>query len=194
MAKTRRKATRGRPSKIDQLPDVVKNLLNALLRDKRYSQREVLAEVNKQITELGLPDELIISRTGLNRHASRLAKVGKKMQEVQATADAWVAKLGEKPQGDIGRILIQMTQTMAFEAAGEMAEDDEPASVGLLKDLALTVQRLEKTRTDSIKNEKEIRKAVAEDAAAALKKLGKEQGTLDTKTLDEAVKAVYGVA
>lgn len=88
------KHTRGRGSKIEQLPDDVKGFLNAMLRDKQYSQQEILAEVNKQIEGLGLPEDEQISKSGLNRYASKMAKIGKRMQQTQATAEAWVAKLG----------------------------------------------------------------------------------------------------
>jgi hypothetical protein len=188
------KPTRGRGSKIEQLPDDVKGLLNALLRDKQYSQQEILAEVNKQIGELGLPEDEQISKSGLNRYASKMAKIGKRMQETHATAEAWVAKLGEKPSGDIGKLLINMTQTMAFDIAeAAMSNEEEPASLGMIKELALTVQRLEKTRTDSIKNEKEIRKAFAEEAAEKAGSVAKAAGL--TKQAVQTIKnEILGIA
>lgn len=187
------KHTRGRGSKIEQLPEEVKGFLNAMLRDKQYSQQEILAEVNAQLDELGLPEEEQISKSGLNRYASKMAKIGKRMQETHATAEAWVAKLGEKPTGDIGKLLINMTQTMAFELAESAMGEEEPASLGMIKELALTVQRLEKTRTDSIKNEKEIRKAFAEEAADKAGSIAKAAGL--TKSAVQTIKnEILGIA
>ena len=187
------KHTRGRGSKIEQLPEEVKGFLNAMLRDKQYSQQEILAEVNAQLDELGLPEEEQISKSGLNRYASKMAKIGKRMQETHATAEAWVAKLGEKPTGDIGKLLINMTQTMAFELAESAMGEEEPASLGMVKELALTVQRLEKTRTDSIKNEKEIRKAFAEEAADKAGSIAKAAGL--TKQAVQTIKnEILGIA
>lgn len=187
------KHTRGRGSKIEQLPEEVKGFLNAMLRDKQYSQQEILAEVNAQLDELGLPEEEQISKSGLNRYASKMAKIGKRMQETHATAEAWVAKLGEKPTGDIGKLLINMTQTMAFELAESAMGEEEPASLGMVKELALTVQRLEKTRTDSIKNEKEIRKAFAEEAADKAGSIAKAAGL--TKSAVQTIKnEILGIA
>ena len=123
-----------------------------------------------------------------------MAQQGKKIQETQAVADAWVAKMGEKPTGDIGKLLIQMTQTMAFDLAITATEDDdEPASLGMLKDLALTIQRLEKTRMDSIKNEKEIRKAFAEQAANAAEKAAKKAG-LTAQAVQTIKNEILGIA
>ncbi|WP_028294276.1 DUF3486 family protein [Oceanobacter kriegii] len=170
------KTTRGRPSKIDQLPDQVRAFLDAALRDPANSQDDILAEVNRQLTDIGVDESDQISRSGLNRYATKMAKIGKKMQERQATANAWVAKLGEKPTGDIGKLLIQMTQTMAFDVAEAALDEEDPASLGLIKELALTVQRLEKASMDSLKREKEIRKAFAEEAASAAEKVATAAG------------------
>ncbi|MAK90450.1 MAG: hypothetical protein CMI13_04330 [Oleibacter sp.] len=190
----KRKVTRGRGSKIETLPGDVKAFLDSMLRDKEYTQQQILDEVNSQIEQLGLPDDEKISRSGLNRYASFMAQQGKKIQETQAVADAWVAKMGEKPTGDIGKLLIQMTQTMAFDLAITATEDDdEPASLGMLKDLALTIQRLEKTRMDSIKNEKEIRKAFAEQAANAAEKAAKKAG-LTAQAVQTIKNEILGIA
>lgn len=169
--------TRRRGSKIDQLPEQVKSFLDSALRSGRYEQQEILDEVNKQIEALGLPEDEKISKSGLSRHAVKMDKVGKKMREVNAVADAWVSRLGDKPTGQVGNLLIQMTRTMAFDVAlGAQENEDEPPSLGMLKDLALTVQRLEKASMDSLKREKEIRKAFAEEAVAAAEEIAREAG------------------
>ncbi len=197
MGNIKGKATRGRGSKIEQLPDEVKSFLDAMLRDKQYTQQEILNEVNKQIEQQGLPADEKISRSGLNRYASKMAEVGKRMQQTQATAAAWVAKLGDKPTGDIGKLLIQMTQTMAFDLALSAQEnedgEEEPATLGMLKDLALTIQRLEKTRMDSIKNEKEIRKAFAEEAAQKAESVAKQAG-LTAQAVQTIKNEILGIA
>ena len=170
-----KKVTRGRGSKIEQLPDEVKGFLDAMLRDREYSQQEILAEVNKQLEALGLEDEKI-SRSGLNRYSTKLAKIGQKMHERQQMANALTSKLGEVPQGDIGKLLINITQSLAFDILSDAAENDEPASLGMLKDLSLLVRRLESANMDSIKREKEIRKAVAEEAANTAEAVAKQAG------------------
>lgn len=169
------KTTRGRGSKIEQLPDAVKSLLNAMLRDQQYTQQDILDEVNTQLEAMGADDEKI-SRSGLNRYATRMAKIGKKMQERQAAANALTSKLGEVPQGDIGKLLINITQSLAFDILSDAAEGDDPASLGMLKDLSLLIRRLESANMDSLKREKEIRKAFAEEAANAAEEVAKGAG------------------
>lgn len=193
------KPTRGRGSKIEQLPDEVKAFLNAMLRDRQYSQQEILDEVNRQIDELGLPDSEKLSRSGLNRYATRMEAIGKKMRETNAVADAWVQRLGDKPQGQVGNLLIQMTRSMAFDlalAAQDQTNEDgeeEPISLGMLKDLSLTIQRLEKASMDSLKREKEIRKAFAEEAANIAEKAVKAAG-LTAQAIATIKNEILGIA
>lgn len=191
-----KRETRGRPSKIEQLPDQVKAFLDSALRDNQYTQSEILDEVNTQLDQLG---EDKISRSGLNRYATRMEQIGKRMRETNAVADAWVSRLGDKPTGQVGNLLIQMTRSMAFDFALSAQEqenedgDQEPVSLGMLKDLALTVQRLEKASMDSLKREKEIRKAFAEEAATTAEQAAKAAG-LTPDTVKTIKNEILGIA
>lgn len=193
------KPTRGRGSKIEQLPDEVKAFLDAMLRDRQYSQQEILDEVNKQIEQLGLPADDKLSRSGLNRYATRMEAIGKRMRETNAVADAWVQRLGDKPTGQVGNLLIQMTRSMAFDlalAAQDQVNEDgeeEPVSLGMLKDLALTIQRLEKASMDSLNREKEIRKAFAEEAANKAESVAKQAG-LTAQAVQTIKNEILGIA
>jgi len=188
------KATRGRGSKVEQLPDEVKTFLDSLLRDRQFTQQEILDEVNKQIDALGLSEDEKLSRSGLNRYASKMEAIGKRMRETNAIADAWVNRLGDKPTGQVGNLLIQMTRSMAFDIALAAQEnEDEPASLGMLKELALTIQRLEKASMDSLKREKEIRKAFAEEAAAKAETVAKQAG-LTARAVQTIKNEILGIA
>lgn len=189
----KKKATRGRASKIERLPDDVKAFLDAMLRDREYSQQDILDEVNKQIAAQGLPEHDQISRSGLNRYATRMEQIGKRMRETNAIADAWVSKLGDAPTGQVGNLLIQMTRSMAFDLTLSLQEKDEPASVQMLRELALTIKRLESASMDSLKREKEIRKAFAEEAATKAETAAKQAGL--SKDAIATIKAdILGIA
>ena len=189
----KKKATRGRASKIERLPDDVKAFLDAMVRDREYSQQDILDEVNKQIADQGLPEHDQISRSGLNRYATRMEQIGKRMRETNAIADAWVSKLGDAPTGQVGNLLIQMTRSMAFDLTLSLQEKDEPASVQMLRELALTIKRLESASMDSLKREKEIRKAFAEEAATKAETAAKQAGL--SKDAIATIKAdILGIA
>lgn len=72
------KTTRGRPSKVDLLPQHIKDELNKLLRDKSMTQQDIRAAINELIDEHGLSDDMKLSRTGLNRYATRMEDVAQK--------------------------------------------------------------------------------------------------------------------
>ena len=62
------KNTRGRASKVDLLPPNIKTQLAMMLRDKQYSQAEILEEINDLIRDCGLPENMQLSKTGLSRN------------------------------------------------------------------------------------------------------------------------------
>lgn len=49
------KATRGRPGKVNVLPEDIRKLLFTLLREKRITQLQILDEVNRLIEAAGVP-------------------------------------------------------------------------------------------------------------------------------------------
>lgn len=77
------KNTRGRASKVDLLPPNIKTQLAMMLRDKQFSQAEILQEINDLIRDCGLDESLYLSRSGLNRYASRMEKVGAKILQAR---------------------------------------------------------------------------------------------------------------
>ncbi|HBA56949.1 DUF3486 family protein [Alteromonas macleodii] len=170
------KRTRGKPSKIDQLPDDIKSELIELLRDKSVTQTEVLERVNTLIREAGLPEEEHISRSGLNRYATRMATVGSRIQEAREVSKQWVDQLGGKPTGEVSKVLIEMVRTLAFDQVLKMSESGEIVEPKFIKDLAVGVEKLEKAATESTKREKEIRKAMAEEAAERAAEVAKAAG------------------
>ncbi|HDS5048664.1 TPA: DUF3486 family protein, partial [Klebsiella pneumoniae] len=51
------KPTRGRPSKIDLLPDGVRDQLHQMLREKRHTQEEIREAINELIDSHNLPED-----------------------------------------------------------------------------------------------------------------------------------------
>jgi hypothetical protein len=181
------KRTRGRRSKIDLLPKDIKAELNAMLRDGRLHQQEILDLVNTQIKEAGLADKATLSRSGLNRYASRMEEVGAKIRQAREVAEVWTAKLGDQPTSDVGKLLQEVVRTMAFETGMSMSESDDPVEPKALSQLALAIQRVEQAAMASHKRETEIRTAFAEEAASMVEEVAKSQGL--TRDGVKAIKA-----
>ncbi|EFR2140060.1 DUF3486 family protein [Salmonella enterica] len=165
------KPTRGRVKKADLLPDSLRKPLLEMLREKRFTQVQVREEINRLIEEAGLPDEMKLSRGAVWRLASENEEVARDLRDLREQTKAMVAELGDKPTGDTTTLILEMTRSLLFRklrAARRDLEDDGEIDIGLLKNIMLAVQRLESAAERSMKREKEIRAAYAEEAANAV--------------------------
>ncbi|HAF2461645.1 TPA: DUF3486 family protein [Salmonella enterica] len=165
------KPTRGRVKKADLLPDSIRKPLLEMLREKRLTQVQVREEINRLIEEAGLPDEMKLSRGAVWRLASENEEVARDLRDLREQTKAMVAELGDKPTGDTTTLILEMTRSLLFRklrAARRDLEDDGEIDIGLLKNIMLAVQRLESAAERSMKREKEIRAAFAEEMAKAV--------------------------
>ncbi len=181
------KPSRGRRSKVDLLPSEIKKQLNKMLRDGRLQQQEILSIVNQAIDEAGLPDDARLSKTGLNRYATRVEEVGAKIRQMREVSAVWVAKLGDAPTSDVGKLLQEVVRTLAAETSLHMSESGEPVPPKALSQLALAIQRVEQAAMVSHKREKELYKEFAAKAAEAAETVARSQGL--TKDVVSAIKA-----
>lgn len=185
--------TRGRPSKIDLLPDAVREQLHQMLRDKRHTQEEIREAINELINEYNLPEDMQISRTGLNRYASRMETMGSKIRASREMAEIWASKLGSAPTSDVGKLLLEFVKTLAFETSMEMADSDKTVEPKTLGQLALVAQRLEAAAMASHKREKEIQQEFAKKAAAAAETITRSAG-LSAETAADIKRQILGIA
>ncbi|EKF1835770.1 DUF3486 family protein [Salmonella enterica] len=165
------KPTRGRVKKADLLPDSIRNPLLEMLREKRFTQVQVREEINRLIEEAGLPEEMKLSRGAVWRLASENEEVARDLRDLREQTKAMVAELGDKPTGDTTTLILEMTRSLLFRklrAARRDLEDDGKIDIDLLKNIMLAVQRLESAAERSMKREKEIRAAFAEEMASAV--------------------------
>lgn len=188
------KKTRGRASKVDLLPPSIKVKLTMMLRDKQFSQAEILAEINEIIRDAGLDADHKLSRSGLNRYSTRMEKMSARIRESREMAEIWTKQFGEAPQSDIGKMLMEFIKQLAFETTMNIGEVDGEDGIDLkaLNQLALVVQRVEQAETMSFKREQEIRKLVIEEAAKAVEDAGKQSGA-SMQDVSKMIKAVYGI-
>ncbi|MDK1288503.1 DUF3486 family protein [Pseudoalteromonas umbrosa] len=187
---------RGKSSKIDALPDDIKKRLSEMLRDKQYSQAEILQEINKLVLDAGLDEEATISRSGLSRHAQKTEAVGQKLRELRESTIALTSELGDKPQGDTTKLILEMARSQLFKAMQrELLNPDEEADidVGMIKETMLAAQRLESTAMKAHQREKDIRKAFAEEAAAAAEESAIQAG-LTAEGAQQIKNQILGIA
>lgn len=187
-----------RKSKVELLPEEIRNTLNVFIRSGNMTQKDILEAVNQMIDEAGLGDDAKLSRTGFNRYAKRMEDMGQRLRQSREVAEVWVSKLGEAPTSDVGKLLQEFVRTMAFETSMKMMEDaegeeGEVISPKALGQLALVVQRIETAAMTSMKREKEIRAAFAAEAAEAAEKIVKQAG-ISADTATDIKNQILGIA
>ncbi len=160
--------TRGRMSRIQQLPPKIKKALDGLLVSG-VSQAEILRRLNP---ELKAAAKKPLSAAGLNRYSSKMEKMGRRIRESREIAEVWTEKLGEEPKGDVGQMIIEMLRTMAYELTMEASKPGATHDIAIIKDVALAVQRMEKAAEVNNKRELELRREFAKQAEAEVKKQG----------------------
>lgn len=169
-----------KPSTIDILPPEVKAQLQAWLQDPRITQLEATERANSLLELAGHPER--VTKSAVNRYAVKMEEVGAKLRQSREVASMYIAQVGAAPQGQTGLLINEMLRSMAFELSLKMqeadAEDPESmsATISQLKNLALTMQRLEQSATINVKREGEIRKAALNDAADNVEKAAVQQG------------------
>ena len=187
-----------RKSKVELLPEDIRNTLNIFIRSGNMTQKDILEAVNQMIDEAGLPDDAKLSRTGFNRYAKRMEDLGQRLRQSREVAEVWVSKLGEAPTSDVGKLLQEFVRTMAFDTSMKMmeqseGEEGEVISPKALGQLALVVQRIETAAMSSMKREKEIRAAYAAEAAEKTEAVAKKAG-LTAETVKMLKAELLGIA
>ncbi len=174
-------------SSIDLLPDLVREKLNAMLDDRKITQKDAVERINVILAEMKATGELDdaspekLSKSSVNRYDMQMREVGAKLRQSREVADRWIRNLGAAPQGQIGNLINEMLRTVAFDLtlhAGEegITAENAPAIAGIGKDLSLMMMRLEKAANLNVEREKEIRKQALADAADTVEEAARQMG------------------
>lgn len=188
-----------RPSSIEQLPPDILEQLQALLRDPRVTQLEATRRINAILEEEGRPDR--VTKSAVNRYDLKMREVGERLRQSRQVAEMWIGKLGAAPQGQIGHLINEILRTLAFDMTLQLQDDAAVAIdaearagvIGMLKELSLTVQRLELAASTNVKRETEIRKQAATDAADAAEKTLASAG-MSRESIADIKREILGIA
>lgn len=203
-------AKRRQPSTVDLLPAGVRKQLQAMLDNPRITQLQAVERVNSVLAELradGDPEALDpacppqVSKSAVNRYDLQMRGVGERLRQSREVADRWINTLGAAPQGQVGNLINEILRTLSFDVTlymqeGTLNEENAPAVVGMLKDLALTSMRLEQAANLNVKREAEIRQNERERLQAeTIKAVDAAAGTgpMTADMLKAKIREVYGV-
>lgn len=172
----------GRKSRLDRMPAAVREKLDALLKDKALTQAQITAELNACLQDLG---ESAIGKSTVNRYAGAFKEVMQKREESTLVVKQWIGRMGDIPDGDYGRAMTEILRTLSFDlsvaASQGGAGEDLPGTVRMVKDLAMTIERVERAATMNEKRVLEIERAAAQKAREDL--ISKAEGLADNQPL-----------
>ena len=190
-------------SSIDLLPDGVRRQLQELLADRKVTQLEAVRRINdvlglmKEAGELPVDAPEKLSKSAVNRYFIDMDEAGRKLRESREVAEVWIGKLGAAPQGQVGNLVNEILRTLSFDMAlmlqrGTVDAESAPAVTGMLKDLALTMQRLENAANLNTAREKEIRKQALAEAAEQATSVAK-KGGLSAEAVQTIRREILGI-
>jgi hypothetical protein len=138
-----------RRSKVSRLPPEVREEIERLWREGRYT----LDELVLKLREMGPPDDVDLpSRAGLGAYLHRFDATAARMREAEQVARAVMGSLGEDGErGDVGRMLTQMLRTISFNQLHEVEETGEklrPADLMFLSKAVKEMVAADKVRAD----------------------------------------------
>ncbi len=175
-------------SSIDRLPPPVKQRIEDLLKQDQHTLDELI-----QVLQSEFPSQPPPSRSSLGRYSKRFEEVGRKIRESREVAKVWAERLGNEPEGDIGKLVMEILRTLAFDATMAMQEPDDDGQVQLdpaaINKLALAMQRLEAAGKWNIQREEKMRESIVSDVESKLTSAPKK---LDAETLSLVRQAIRG--
>ena len=187
----RPRPTRGRPSRVQQLPPKIKAKLDELLR-AGVTQTKILDQLAPLLEAIG---ERPLSYSSLNRYTTRMEAVGRRLREVREVTEAWTARVGEKAS-NIGAYTIEMLGALIYDLTLDAHEG--AVDVEKVQELALAVQRIERASHLNASRERALRKEIADLAADEAKKAAaaeaeKSGHVLPPQALRAIREQVYGI-
>lgn len=184
-------ARRGWLSKIDLLPEEawphVKAAYKALGENKRTADA-IREELNQHLLALGCEP---VSRSSFNRKSLALAKVGADIARAREVAAIFAEKLDEMPEGDVGMLINEMSKVIVYNMTEQISTEDVEVAAKLMKEISLTVYRLEQAGAISARRRNAIEERAKAKAAEVLTAVAKEKG-ISQATVNEILGRVLG--
>ena len=187
----------GRIGAIPKLPESVREALNGWLRDPAISQGEAADRTNALLAELSVGER--VSRQVVNRYDLKMRAIGQRLKERREVADLWIGKLGSKPGGKVGHLVVEIIRGLAYDLSSKLEEEglegkQIPQVIDQVSKLALMAQRVERASGLSVSREEKIRQSEREKAAeTAAETLSKQKG-FSEDTIETVKQKILGVS
>jgi hypothetical protein len=134
-----------RVSKVARLPSKLRHDLDRMWAEGAHTNEQLRAYVNRR------GGNIKISSMGL--YLKNLKNKLERYAQAQSIAAVWVAKLGREPQGNTGRLLLEMLRMVAFRQLADMGDlkakqTTRPAEIAVLARAIREIETASKTITE----------------------------------------------
>lgn len=173
-----------RKSTVKRLPPDIRDAVHRLLDSGR-----TLDEIRAHLEGLGAD----VSRSALGRYAQKYEEVAAKLRESREVSAAFARELGDIPDGDMGRTLVELLHGLVFRVLMQRTEEKDEKPLKPMDLMLLAKAIKESVGSTKISAELEIKirdRAAAEAkqaAARAVDHVARERGL--TRDTVEAIKS-----
>ena len=156
----------GQRKRLDTLPEV-KAYLDKLIQQGVFTQKQLSELATEYAKELG--HDAPITEKVVNRYMGTFKDIMEKRDERALVVKQWIARMGDVPDGDFGRVLIEIMRQLAFDMNMSLVDAlangaELPESIKMLNNLTACVQKLESSASENEKRDAALKKAAAEEA------------------------------
>jgi uncharacterized protein YqeY len=150
----------GRKLKVKTFPPEVRKLLDKLIRQDRWSLREMSDALQDEFGQ-----KAKVSINGISNYMAGFQKSLERVRESRAAARALVADIGESPDGDVGRALVETLQAMLHRVvlAADGKEELKPSE---LKQLMQSLKLVIESGNIAVRTAEKIKQAAQEQLRA----------------------------
>jgi hypothetical protein len=158
----------GRPSKIDRMPEEIRDAITALRGEGR-----TIDEILEHLKRLNGVFDDMPSRSGLGRHIQGLDALAERANRGKVIAEALVSKLSDAPESRQARLNVQLIHGLVTEVImniADAAQTGQPVAMGPkdIHDLAKSIDHLSRAAKNDAQLTLELREHAqsAQDEAA----------------------------
>lgn len=172
-----------RKSTIDLLDPRIQDEVNAAVKEGRASIDEIVDLIKSMGGQA--------SRSAVGRYVKNQSEKLEQFKQARETAKVWVEKLGNEPDGDVGRLLIEMLRVISYKTMSEMDEVG-PQDIMLLGKAIKDLSSADKLMVD---REAAVRKLVAAQAAKVAEAVTNtvRQAGMSAETIDMIRSKILGI-
>lgn len=172
-----------RRSTIDTLDPRIQDAVHAAIKEGRASIDDIVDIIK------GMGGEA--SRSAVGRYVKNQNDQLRKYREAQEVAKVWVDKLGNEPDGDVAKLLLEMLRVVSFQTISNM-DDADPQSIFFLAQSIKNIAQADKLHVD---REAAVRKLIAAQVAKAAEEVTKtaRKAGMSDETVDLIRSKILGI-